>query len=289
MSTGARVVVGIGAGVVLAGLGLLLGRSSAESAVPSATDATLSASTTMVAEPQWAAADGVRFLSTIVVPVEFGVGDGVATLEYELTSLGSPDGIIPPVVPESWRLTTVTGRSMEATTDPPRLPTTFGDDTVRPVTDSVIFDEVGDVTMSGVESLAVTGWRIATPVEVEVEMSSTIGSTLRLFDGVTIELATIIEQPSGSILDFDVTAVADPWHSGERSPFGRSSIFEGAGPGWASAASTFGGTGLSGGVTGFQLRRTGQEVPETISIRYTRIAWLPVPGETVVPTGGPDG
>ncbi|MDH3756182.1 MAG: hypothetical protein OEU32_20140 [Acidimicrobiia bacterium] len=146
-----------------------------------------------------------------------------------------------------------------------------------------------DLSAAEVAVMEVIGWRSATPVDVEVEMSSDIGSTVRLFDGVTIELATIIEQESGTILDFDLAATPDPWRSRERSPFGRSSTFSGAGPGWTSSASTIGGTGLVGGSTGFQLRRTGPDVPDTIRIRYTRVAWVPVAGELAVPVGSDDG
>jgi hypothetical protein len=159
-----------------------------------------------------------------------------------------------------------------------------------PLTASVRFGDLpAGAALGDIVEVAVTGWRVATPVETGFEMPGQPGSSFRLHDGTTVTLSAIIEQDSGSILDFDVASTPDVWRQVEANPFGRITTFQGDGPGWVSASSTIGGTGLSGGSTGFQLRWSEREVPPTVRVLYTAVTWVPLQGTVVVAGGGRGG
>jgi hypothetical protein len=63
-------------------------------------------------------------------------------------------------------------------------------------------------------------------------------------------------------------------------------MFQGAGAGWISASSTIGGTGLSGGSTGFQLRWRDREVPDPVSMVYAAVVWAQLEEPVVIAAGG---
>ncbi len=103
-----RFVVGVLiGGIVAAGFLFILDASGDEPAVvasPSSTTvvgaATIAATTTTTTEAPWVRAGEARFESTVLLPVAMWVDGGVATLEYDLVTLGpvlagtSPNTII---------------------------------------------------------------------------------------------------------------------------------------------------------------------------------------------------
>lgn len=291
-----RGAIGVVIGVGLAASGVWLGGDSSPATDATAPTTALAPPTgEAVAEPEWVPG-GVRFESTVIVPTAWDVGDGAARLDYELVALGAGPGIsgfgfgpaeigLVGALPESWRLTLVDGTVREAVTGPPPVSPLL-DAAGGNVEASVGFTELpDDATRDDVAHLVVTGWRVAAPLRIDLEISAEVGSVARLPDGATVVLDGVIEQRTGSIIDFDVDAIPDPWRAGERSPFGRSTRFEGIGPGWISASSTIGGTGLSGGATGFQLRWNELEIPDPIVFRYRTVAWLATEAETQVIAG----
>ncbi len=289
-----RAGVGFAAGAACAGLGWWLGQPAVAEPAADTTIAPVPVTTTVavVTEPDWVLGGGARFESVVIRPLELDVTDGGAVLEYEIVGLAAsafelfigPAESPPPVLPEVWRLTVSDGRSVEASVAPP-APVTVGE--TQTIRGSVRFDELpAGADEDEIVEIAVVGWRVATPVVEEIGMSAEVGSAARLFDGTSIVLDTVIEQRSGSILDFDVDSLPNPWRVSERFPFGASTAFEGTGPGWLRASSTIGGTGLTGGATGFQLRWSELEVPPSFVVRYTTVAWTPLAGELIVVSEG---
>lgn len=218
----------------------------------------------------------------MIVPLAFDIADGVAVLDYEIVGLGAADqtqfGVsLTAALPETWEIELRDGSTYGATVGPPRMPD-FRQAELTALEGSARITDLPDTaTEEDVVDLRVAEWRLAAPVHEDHVISSEIGTTFSTFDGVTVTLDTIIEQTTGSILGFDVDGSADPWRTGERSPFGSSNTFDGVGPGWISATSTIGGTGR-GGSTGFQLRWSELEVPEVITVRYSAVAWTSLAG-----------
>lgn len=274
-------MLGAAAGATLAAAGLWLG--SADTSTTGVVQTRTSPPGPSPVEPEWVPGGGIRFASTVLRPDPLDVTDGAADLRYGLVPLGAPTGSLPVVLPEVWMLRTADGRAHAATTPPPRVDV---DEAPAPVAASVRFADLGaDAGTGDVVQIAVTRWRVAVPVETQFEMPSQPGSSFGLQDGTTVILAAVIEQDSGSILDFDIAAVPDVWREVEANPFGRITTFRGVGPGWVSSSSTIGGTGLVGGSTGFQLRRSEREVPATIGIVYTDVAWVPLDATVVIADG----
>jgi|GEM_PF-5097529 len=279
MSLMVRILVGVVAGGLLGGAGLWLG-NAAETSGAAQLAAASTTSAAAADEPEWIPGGGIRFASTVLHPAAMALEDGVAEFAYELVPLGARSGELPVVLPEEWVLRTRSGDAYMAATPPPQA---RSDGTAAPVAAAVRFTDL-PATVGRVDlvEVAVVGWRVAVPVETELEMPSRTGSSVRLHDGTTITLATTIEQDSGTILDFDVTVPPDVWRETEQNPFGRSNTFRGGGPGWLSAASTIAGTGGGGGSTGFQLRWSERTVPASIRIVYTTVAWAPLDATVVV-------
>ncbi len=278
-----RAGVGFVLGVVLAFGGLWFGGADEPVAVDNATTST--SSTLAIVEPEWVPG-GVRYESTVLVPLMFDVADGVAVLDYELVGLGATgQGFFGPsltaALPETWEVEFADGSVHATTVGPPHIPDT-GPDEASALEASARFTGLPETaTVDDVADIRVVGWRVAAPFRQDHVVAAEVGTSFQTYDGVTVTLDTIIEQTTGSILDFDVDAQGDPWRTGERSPFGASNTFEGAGPGWISASSTIGGTGR-GGSTGFQLRWSELEVPASITVRYSAVAWTPVGAEVSV-------
>ena len=172
---------------------------------------------------------------------------------------------LPSVLPDTWELTTATGEVIEAASDPPRANFVDAEPMVG-VPDSIRFEVESEEDLREVTAVAVTGWRVAVPAETIVEMTGAGGATAQLHDGTVIVLDTILEQRTGTIVDFDLERPADPWRVAVDQGFGTSTEFVGAGPGWLRASSTIGGLGLQGGITGFQLVWSEATAPEVVRI-----------------------
>lgn len=285
MHAALRGLIGATVGAALAGTGAWLGSGDATAVTATAT--TLAPAASQPVEPDWVPGGGVRFESTVIRPDPVDVADGAAELRYELFPLGAGEGALPVVLPDEWTIRLADGSVHEATTPPPRVNAEG-----EPVTISVSlrFDDLPAGTSGDdVVEIAIAAWRVATPVETRFELPARPGSTFRLHDGTTVTLAAIIEQESGSILDFDVASPPDVWRGVEANPFGRITTFQGDGPGWVSSSSTIGGTGLTGGSTGFQLRWSEREVPPTIGIRYRAVTWAQLDAPVLVTGRGGSG
>lgn len=284
MHAAVRVLVGAAVGAALGAAGVWMGSGDATAA--SSPSATTAPSETGAVEPDWVPGGGIRFASTVIRPDPVDVADGSAELGYELLSLGASMGALPVVLPDAWVLRLADGSRHEATTPPPAVEVA-GEP--APITASVRFGDLpAGVTATDIVEMTVTRWRVATPVETRLELPSQPGSTFEV-SGITVTLAAIIEQDTGSILDFDVAAPPDVWREVEANPFGRITTFQGDGAGWISSSSTIGGTGLTGGSTGFQLRWSERRVPPTIGILYTALTWVPMEATVVVTGAGAGG
>jgi hypothetical protein len=284
MHAALRGLVGAAAGAVFAAAGVWLGGGGAGAVTTTPT--TVVTPVAEQAEPDWVPGGGIRFESTVIRPDPIEASPESAELRYELFPLGASTGALPVVLPDAWVLRLADGSVHEATTPPPRVDV---DGEPAPITGSVRFGGLPAGAASGdIVEVAVTGWRVATPVDTRFEMQGQPGSSFRLHDGTTVTLSAIIEQDSGSILDFDVASTPDVWRQVEANPFGRITTFQGDGPGWVSSSSTIGGTGLTGGSTGFQLRWSERQVPPMVRVLYTAVTWVPLE-TTVVIAGGDRG
>ena len=244
-------------------------------------------------EPDWIAEGGVRFATTVLVPTGLADDDGAVRLRYELVPLGQRYSgfgeTLPPALPERWELRLDDGRTLEAVTAPPSIDQ-FGSG--REVPDgrllaSVVF-EGEDATADQVDSIVVTGWRIAVPTVVDFVVSPEPGQQVELFDGSLVTLDILLEQRSTTIVGFSVDRPSDPWRTEIDRPFLDSVVFRGVGPGWTAASSTIGGTGGGGpsrGSIGFQLTWGGPEAPDPVEVRFATTSWLPVETAVIVPLG----
>jgi hypothetical protein len=277
-----RAGLGFIIGVAAAGVGLWLAPDATASGdvPPTVATTTTAGAAGGASEAPWVEG-GVRFESTVVTPLDVEVDD-VVTFAYRLEGLGTTSGSVPPVVPETWEMVLADGSVVDALSGPPRQT-----DDGTPIETAVRFEDTpGSIALDDVRRISVTGWRIAAPVETVFEVPTDEGSTVQVHDGTVVVLATIIEQATGTILDFDTTATPDPWRDEEDFVFGRSTTFRGDGPGWISSSSTIGGIGGIGGSTGFQLRWSERDVPDVIGVRYSTVVWTPLPGELVLMEGG---
>ncbi|MEN8112854.1 MAG: hypothetical protein ABFS21_00585 [Actinomycetota bacterium] len=284
-----KLAVGALLGAVLSATGLWLGSASDD---PDVTTTTAAATTLppIAAEPAWIPEGGLRFASTILIPQEIDADDGVVTFDYELASLAGSSRFAtasPSALPETWSMISENGTRYETTIDPPRR-SSFAD-LNHYTADSVRFEVPDDFRALDIESIAVTGWRTAVPMSTVIELSSERGSTMTLSDGTVITVDTIIEQRNGTIIGFDVDAPPDPWRTTADTPFGRSATYTGSGPGWLRAATTIGGTGLTGGATGFQLMWNGPTAPPDVDVAVHTTAWMPLDATTTVYQGSANG
>lgn len=284
------VVVGIIVGAALAGVGLWLGSDSERVEAP--TGAPVASATTVPIEPigiepAWTEEGGIRFESTVVVVDDFVVEEDSAVLNYRLVALGGGSqyffggASLPVVLPEEWELISESGNVVTATSDPPRNDV-FTEDIAAGLADSIRFEIEDGSEIGTVAAVRVTGWRVAVPIKTTAEVAGVSGSSATLFDGTIMSIQTILEQRTGALIDFDLSRPADPWRIAIDQGFGASTEFVGDGPGWGRASATIGGTGLSGGITGFQLVWSEPTPPEVVRVRAKILTWQPRAGTVTV-------
>jgi hypothetical protein len=97
-----------------------------------------------------------------------------------------------------------------------------------------------------------------------------------------MSIQTILEQRTGALIDFDLDRPTDAWRVVVDQGFGASTEFVGDGPGWGRASATIGGTGLSGGITGFQLVWSEPSPPDVVRVRAKILTWQPLDGPITV-------
>jgi hypothetical protein len=274
MSIVSRVVAGAIIGAIIGGgafagwrfLGSRdVGHSEPGSAdpVPSETSST----TALEVEAPWFA-DGVRFETTVIVPVSFFVDGGVAELVYRAETIspslsrdddtgqpGTPDDIL--VRPELWLLEIEGAAPVEATTEA---------DAER-----VRFSVPETATVSDVLGLHVVGWRRAVLIGGSVTLPLDSGAEGSFHDGTTLVVATVLEQAESTIVQIEVEGPDDRWHAG--GGFG----YRFSDARWR----------LSGGVGGggFQLTWEGDTAPTEITIVQAYAEWEPVAERTTIIAG----
>ena len=253
-------------GMAVAGFFFVTGSGGDESdavAVPSSTTlpvGTTAVATTTTTEVPWADEGEARFESTLVLPKAMSVDGGVATLEYDLVTLGPmrPDfdgefGAVP-AQPEEWLLVTG-GDSVEGT------PSVIGTAVRFEVADTASLDDVTEVRL--------IRWRVAMPIHHVFEMPLAIGETMVLPGGASITVSRVLEQKNGTIVQFDVQQPDDDFEGREV----EYSIEVEPGQGWQQDWWI---------ESGFQLISKDPVTPASVLLRYTRPMWMPVEGDIVV-------
>jgi hypothetical protein len=263
-----RFVVGVLiGGIVVAGFLFILDVSGDEPAVvasPSSTTvvgaATIAATTTATTEAPWVRAGEARFESTVLLPVAMSVDAGVATLEYDLATLGNvrpdSDGEYGPLaaLPERWLLVT-DGNSVEGT------PSVIGTAVRFEVSDTASLDDVVEVRL--------TRWRVAMPIYHVFEMPIVSGETTVLPGGASVTVRSVLEQKNGTIVRFDTQRPDDDF-AGYPAEFSIDTV---SGQGWRQDLWV---------ESGFQLISENPEAPASVLFRFTRPMWMPVDGDIVV-------
>jgi hypothetical protein len=226
------------------------------------------AATTTTTEVPWADEGEARFESTVVLPKAMSVDGGVATLEYDLVTLGPmrPSwffeyGMLPGWIgeygpaaaqPEEWLLV-IGGESVEGTPS---------------VTGTVVRFDVSDTaSLNDVDDVRLVRWRVAMPFHHVFEMPLVSGETMVLPDGASVTVRHVLEQKSGSIFQFDTQRPDDDF-AGTPVEFYISPVS--------------GEWQYSGGEGGFGLISEDPVAPASVQLRYTRPMWLPVDGDIVV-------
>ena len=284
------IAVGVAIGAALAGLGLLLGSSAEIDAQPVAGDippTTVAPVETIPIEAPWTEDGGVRFESTVVIVDDFSVEDDAAVLDYRLVALGGASRVffggahLPAVLPATWELLSGDRATLAAESDPPRNDV-FAENNAAGLADSIRFETEDGSSIGTVDAVRITGWRVATPIETVAELPGVSGSSATLLDGTVMSIGTILEQRTGALLDFDLDRPVDPWRVVVDQGFGASTEFVGDGPGWGRASATIGGTGLEGGITGFQLVWSEPSPPDIVRVRAKILTWQPIGGNVTV-------
>ena len=183
---------------------------------------------------------------------------------------------MPVVLPEEWELITDTGDVVAAISDPPRTTAFLEGSDDGGVADSIRFETEDGSEIETVTAVRITGWRVAVPIETVAELAGVSGSSATLLDGTVMSIQTILEQRTGALIDFDLDRPSDPWRVAVDLGFGASTEFVGDGPGWGRASATIGGTGLGGGITGFQLVWSEPTPPEVVRVRASLLTWQPI-------------
>ena len=211
MNGTARLVIALLAGVVVGGGGAAVLASvepaTGDSATPPVTATT---APPIVTEAPWIEG-GARFRSSVVVPQAFVVGEGRAELEFQIVPLHwtvdpgeepHPDEL--PVRPELWELTTNAGTVYEAAT-------TVIDDVVR-------FEVPDELEATDVADVRIVRWRLAAPVGNSVTIPISTGERRTLPDGATIEIDTVLEQATSTIVQMDSKLADTSWLHDSRAP-----------------------------------------------------------------------
>jgi hypothetical protein len=264
MGVAARIAGGLVVGLTVgAAAGALTGPRDDGSPVAATTTSTVilaAAPDAPLPEAEWIDG-GVRFRSSVLVPLSFTVEEARAELEFEVVPLHwtvddapAPEEI--PVQPEHWMLTTDGGAVFTSTS-------VLGDDVVR-------WDVSDDLTTGDVAEVAITGWRLATPVGEAVTLPLEVGAMAGFEDGAEIVIDTVLDQVSSTIVQLDSRLPEDPWHHGSSL-----AVITVPDPGWR-VGFRFNQS------SNVQLIWAGTDAPDEIEVVQGYPLWLPVAANTVV-------
>ena len=119
-----------------------------------------------------------------------------------------------------------------------------------------------------------TGWRLAVPVGSELTLPVEVGARRVFPDGSTIEIDTVLEQSSSTIVQLNSTAADSSWtgHS-----FGAIRTED---PGWRISF-------RFGQASNVQLIWEGSGAPDELLLTQVDPAWIPIDSDVVV-IGGVD-
>lgn len=240
-------------------------------AAPSSTTlagVTTTAATTTTTEAPWVMAGEARFESTVVLPKAMSVEDGVAALEYDLATLGPmrPSWFFEYGMRPGW-----IGEYGPAAAQPEEWLLVIGDESFEGTPSvsgtAVRFDISDTASLDDVVEVRLTRWRVAMPFHHIFEMPLVSGETMVLPDGASVTVRHVLEQKSGTILEFDTQRPDDDF-AGHPVQFYISPVSDG----WRYRA----------GEGGFGLVSEDPVAPPSVLLRYTRPMWLPVDGDIVV-------
>jgi hypothetical protein len=213
---------------------------------------------------------GVRYETTVIVPLSFSVAQGVAELVYRAETIspalsreddGGDAGTPPDVIfrPETWIIELAGSGPVTATTDP---------DAGR-----VRFTVPEGATSDDVLGVHVVGWRWARLVGSSVTLPLERDATGTFGDGTELTMRTVLDQATSTIIQVDVEAPdLGDWH-----PVGPVARADDAR--WR----------LSGGIVGgdFQMTWEGDDAPDAITLIQNYPVWEPVAARvTIIDQGG---
>jgi hypothetical protein len=264
MSVWSRAAVALAVGIAI-GAGAAFGTGEPAAQTPPTTMATTGAPTAIPVEAPWVEG-GVRFRSSVLVPLSFVVDAGRAEIEFEVVPLHWTVGEETtaeeiPVQPERWVLTTATGSTSTSAT-------VLGDDVVR-------WEVPGDLTLDDVSSVTVVGWRIAMPVGETVTVPLESGASATFSDGTEIEIDAVLEQLSSTIVQINSRLPDDPWHHGSSL-----AVVDVRDPGWR-VGFRFNQS------SNVQLIWAGSGAPNEVELEQEYPMWIPIAAETAVIGEGP--
>jgi hypothetical protein len=210
---------------------------------------------------------GVRYETTVIVPLVLTVEGGTAELEYLAETIspaldrhgddepGTPVDVL--FQPEHWLLEMEGDGPVEATTPADA--------------DRVLFVVPDAATVEDVLAVHVTGWRRALLVGGAVTLALERGAAGTLHDGTELVMETVLDQSTSTIIQVAVEEPDDLWHAeggfGYRSPDTR----------WRLSG------GFGGG--GFQMTWEGDDAPGEVTLVQHYPEWVPV-AERVTIIGG---
>lgn len=246
--------------VIGAGAGVVLGGDEPETLSPAPTTTTTVPATGPGVDVAWVEG-GVRFRSSVLVPLAFVVDEGRAEIEFDVVPLHwtVDEETIPeeiPVQPERWVLETTAGAVLPATT-------VLGDDVVR-------WEVAEDLTPGDVAEVRVVGWRLAVPVGEVVTVPLESGARATFSDGAEIEIDTVLDQLNSTIVQLGSMLPDDPWYHG--STLALIAVDD---PGWR-VGFRFGQS------SNVQLIWAGGDAPGSVDLVQGYPNWIPIAAETVV-------
>ncbi len=242
----------------------------------STTTAIASESTTTTEVP-WVEAGEARFESTVLTPTAIWVDGEIATLEYQLFSLGPTrptlefindlpagwSGEQGPVAahPDEWRLA-MGGALIEG------IPASSGS--------AVRFKVPAGTTIADLGEVRLTRWRIAEPFQQVFEMPLANNETIEMPDGASVTVQYAGTQQDGVVLRFSTRRPDAEVLAGVPVPLAAVSFYvEPISEEWRV---------LRGGSLGdgFVLKSDRTSTPRSVLLRYTRPMWVPIDGEVIV-------